>query len=100
MLGWKTINSTVEKVDFEDAKNSIISQGFELLTDEDNCSILKKSGTTLTLKGSKAPQKLWLVKRDDGVEVQLKYDVFVLFDTGDLQLELERLTEVIREYGT
>ena len=64
---------------------------FHYIKEDKNVSILKKSGTTLTIEGRNMPMELTVLFRDTSTEFSLKYDATVLFDTGDLQEELEKL---------
>ncbi|SFJ22510.1 hypothetical protein [Olleya namhaensis] len=65
---------------------------FHYIKEDKNVSILNKSGTTLTIEGRNMPLELSILFRDKSSEFSLKYDATVLFDTGDLQEELEKLT--------
>lgn len=57
--------------------------------------VAKKSGTQLTTKGEKLDLEAALAQHDGDVELQLRYDTFVLFDAGDLEEAAERIASLI-----
>jgi hypothetical protein len=90
MWGWKTADRLVEpSVSFDEAKRIVQAEGFELRTSNPKHCIFKRLGTesgwtALAPGGESVSLELALAEADRGLFVQLRYDHFVLFDTGDL----------------
>ncbi len=57
---------------------------------------MKKSGTQITMNGEEFPKEMTLKFGTSNTEVSLSYDGLVLFDTGDLQKELDLITNDIK----
>ena len=91
MWGWKTADRTIEpSVSFEVAKQIVQDAGFELTTSNPNHAVLKRAGsesgwTKFSPNGENLPLELAIAESDRGLFVQLRYEHFVLFDTGDLK---------------
>jgi hypothetical protein len=91
MWGWKTAERVVEpSISFDEAKRKIQRHGFELITSNPKHGIFKLRGidngwTKLAPQGENLPLELAVAESDRGLFIQLRYDHFVLFDTGDLQ---------------
>ena len=90
MWGWKTADRTITPaVPFEEAKQIVQDGGFELTTSNVKHAIFKRSGKTsgwtqFNPRGDDLPLEMALAESDQGLFMQLRYDEFVLFDTGDL----------------
>ena len=56
---------------------------------------MKKPGSVFTSSGEKVPKELSIFFKNNETEISLKYDALVLFDTGDLQKELDRISNLI-----
>lgn len=97
MLGWKPVVRNLDGIDLEDATTAMLRQGFVEYDRGDGYAVLKKSGTQLTTKGENFALEAALAQPDDGVELQIRYDGFVLFDTGDLEAAADRIVRVITE---
>ena len=69
--------------------NFFIRYGYYIHTEDDKALVLKKTGTELTSSGEKFPKELSVFFKDTVTEISLKYDAFALFDTSDLQEELD-----------
>ncbi|MCZ6898640.1 MAG: hypothetical protein O7F74_00230 [Bacteroidetes bacterium] len=69
--------------------------GYYIHTEDDRALVLKKTGTVFAFSGEKIPKEVSIFFKDNGTEFSLKYDAFVLFDTGDLQKELDRISDLI-----
>lgn len=91
MWGWKAVERTIESsVSFEEAKKIAQEGGFELATSNPSHAVLRRAGTEsgwtkFAPEGENIPLELAIAKSDRGLFVQLRYDHFVLFDTGDLE---------------
>jgi hypothetical protein len=72
-----------------------IRYGYFIHTEDDKNLVLIKSGTEFTTAGDKFPKELALTFKSTETEISLKYDTFVLFDTGDLQEELDLISNRI-----
>jgi hypothetical protein len=71
--------------------------GFEI-TEKVKATIkLKKAGRIITITGENMPKELSIKYNEKSTEITLKYDAFVLFDTGDLQEELEKICKGLTE---
>ncbi|WP_282113839.1 hypothetical protein [Maribacter stanieri] len=78
-------------MDIEKSISFLTEYGFQI-TEKDKENIkLKKSGTVITISGEDMPKKLSINYNKKSNEVTLEYDAFVLFDTGDLQEELQKI---------
>ncbi len=84
-----TFKQTLNK---EKCINFFIRYGYFIHTEDDKILVLRKSGTEFTTSGEKFPKELSIVFKNNETEVSLKYDTFVLFDTGDLQEELNLIS--------
>jgi len=97
MLGWKPAVRNLEGVTLTDATAAMSRQGFVEHDRGEGCAFLKKGGTQFAAKGEKFASEAALAQQDDGVELQIRYDGFVLFDTGDLEQAADRIARVIPE---
>ena len=79
--------------DKEKCINFFIRYGYFIHTEDDKTLILRKSGTEFSTSGEKFPKELAILFKNDETEISLKYDTFVLFDTGDLQKELDLIAK-------
>ena len=86
MWGWKTVEKTIEpSVSLSQALAILKSEGFEERVSNESHVILDRKGTELTTQGARFPMELAVATKGKGLFLQLRYDGFVLFDTGDLQ---------------
>ena len=72
-----------------------IRYGYFIHTEDDKTLVLRKAGTEFTTSGEKFPKELSILFKTNETDVSLKYDTFVLFDTGDLQEELNLISNRI-----
>ena len=90
MWGWKTADRTIEpSVSFEEAKRIVQEGGFEIAVSNPSHAVFKRPGiesgwTKFAPKGENVPLELAIAASDRGLFIQLRYETFVLFDTGDL----------------
>lgn len=97
MEGWNAVERTVdEPVLLDTAVERVEAQGFEQAVRNPGHVLLKRDGTQWTLRGGRAPLELALAESDGGVFLQLRYDTFVAFDTGDLEELADELASVVR----
>ena len=85
MWGWKTVERQVNpSVGLAEARDIVVQEGFTEHVKNPSHIVFKRSGTTLTVSGEKAPLEMAIAEADDGLFLQLRYDAFMAFDTGDL----------------
>ena len=96
MLGWKPVVRTLDGVSFEQAKDALLRQGFVEFDVGEDYAVSKKSGSSLTMNADKVALEAALARQGDTVELQVRYDTFVLFDTGDLEEAADRVARTIR----
>lgn len=90
MWGWKSVERLIEpSVSFGQAKEMLQSQGFRIHTSNPQHAVFKSAGTvnpwtTLAPSGENVPIELALAETHGGLYLHLRYETFVLFDTGDL----------------
>jgi hypothetical protein len=96
MDGWNAVERTVdEPVLLDTAVERVEAQGFEQVVRNPGHVLLKRDGTQWTLRGERAPLELALAESDGGLFLQLRYDTFVAFDTGDLEALADELASVV-----
>ena len=82
-------------LDKEKCINFFVRYGYYIHNEDDRALVLKKTGSMFTSSGEKIPKELSIFFKDNGTEISLKYDALVLFDTGDLQKELDRISNLL-----
>jgi|TARA_B110000977_G_C10846081_1_gene403961 hypothetical protein len=80
----------------EKSINFFIRYGYFIHRESDEKLILRKTGTQFTTSGEKFPKELSISFQNNETAVSLKYDGFVLFDTGDLQEELNLISSRVK----
>jgi hypothetical protein len=88
MWGWKTIERKIKHKDFNSTVDRIVNLGFNKKESGENFVLFYRDGLPLQLipKGENLSLQLALGKiNNDDIFMQLRYDTFVLFDTGDLE---------------
>jgi len=83
-------------LDKEKCVNFFVRYGYYIHTEDERALVLKKTGTVFAFSGDKIPKELSIFFKDNRTELSLKYDASVLFDTGDLQKELDRISNLMR----
>lgn len=97
MDGWSAVERTVdEPVLLDTAVARVEALGFEPTVRNPGHAVLKREGTQWTLRGERFPLELHVAESDDGVFLQLRYDTFVAFDTGDLEELADELVASVR----
>lgn len=87
-----TFNQSLNK---EKCINFFIRYGYFIHIEDGKTLILRKAGTEFTTSGEKSPKELSMLFKNNETVVSLKYDTFVLFDTGDLHEELNLISNRI-----
>lgn len=80
------------------AREALHDAGFRDHDRGESFAEFKRQGTQFTLKGDNAPIKARIDEKPEnetGLDLSLGYDTFVLFDTGDLDQEADRLHKMI-----
>lgn len=85
-----------ESLDKEKCITFFIRYGYFIHNEENQNVVMRKSGTEFTTDGEKFPKELSISFKNYETEISLKYDTFVLFDTGDLQDELNLISNRIK----
>lgn len=97
MWGWKTVGRQVSpSVSLDEACDILRREGFSEHVKNPGHVIMKRSGTSLTVFGEEIPIELAIAEAESGLFLQLRYDAFVLLDTGDLAQLADSLAENLR----
>ncbi len=97
MDGWHAVERNVdEPVLLDAAVERVEALGFDPAVRNPGHVLLKRDGTKWTLRGERFPLELALAESDDGIFLQLRYDSFVAFDTGDLEKLADELASAVR----
>lgn len=83
------INQSLKK---EKCVNFFNRHGYGINKNDKHTIVLKKPGTIWTFNGKDMPLEITILFRDESTQLSLKYDAFALFDTGDLQKELDEIS--------
>lgn len=95
MLGWKAVSEKINNVNIDDAKMILRQAKFVIKEEGEAHVVLHKKGTQLTTESSKVALEAALIQDGQDIIMHLRYDTFVLFDTGDLKREAVKLKELI-----
>ena len=82
-------------LDKEKCINFFVRYGYYIHSEDERALVLKKTGSVFAFSGENIPKELSIFFKDKGTEFSLKYDALVLFDTGDLQKELDRISNLM-----
>lgn len=97
MDGWNAVERTIDQpVLLDIAVERVEGLGFEPAVRNPGHVLLRREGTQWTLRGEQLPLELALAESDDGLFLQLRYDTFVAFDTGDLHELADELATAVR----
>jgi hypothetical protein len=89
--GWKAVERLIEpSVSLEEARQILEQQGFRLHASQPSLAIFKRTGLqnpwlTAAPSGSEVPIELAIAQSHSGLYPHVRYETFVLFDTGDLE---------------
>lgn len=96
MWGWKTVERHVSPaVPLDQARVKLIEQGFEEQSGDSRYATFVREGTRLTTAGENMPVELALAETDSGLIAHVRYQAFVLFDTGDLEEFGDQVAEML-----
>ena len=95
MLGRKPVSRELDGASLAEAMEALLRQGFVEHDVGDGYALLKKPGTSLTTKAHRYALEAALTEKDGSVQLQVGYDAFVAFDSGDLDTEADRIVRVI-----
>lgn len=98
MKGWAPVERHIpDAVELAEAKRILEHHGFSVRVDNPEHAIFRRSGTQLSISGEDFPLEVAVAQADHGLFLQVRYDTFVLFDTGDLERFADELVaEVTR----
>ena len=86
MWGWRTVERHVQPaVTIDQARSALIENGFEERSGDSRHATFIREGTWWTTTAEKMPVELAVAETDSGLITHLRYQQFVLFDTGDLE---------------
>ncbi|MBZ8182922.1 hypothetical protein [Oscillatoria salina] len=97
MRGWKVIERKIEQsVSLAQAHIIIEDAGFtEYFTNSEH-TIFKRAGKQLAIDGKNFSLEVTLAKMNVGLFFRIRYDTFVLFDTGDLEKLADELVAKLK----
>ncbi|GAA4903577.1 hypothetical protein [Streptomonospora salina] len=85
MHGWTTVERTLPGPTLIDpAVARAANLGFVEHTRQPGHAVLRRNGTQAAFRGDRLPVELTVAEAEDGLLLRLRYNAFVLFDTGDL----------------
>lgn len=97
MRGWRPVERNVDEPVLLDAAVQRVEElGFAPVVRNPGHVVLRRDGSQLTTRGGGFPLELALAESEDGVFLQLRYDTFVAFDTGDLEALADELAVAVR----
>ena len=86
---------TLPDVDLDLAVEALRRYGFHDHEDNEDRTVMKKPGLRFAFKAHQRPMEAVLVPGHHELRLVLRYDVFVAFDTGDLEAHADRLSKAI-----
>lgn len=90
----KTATRRVDHVSLDAAAERLQHEGFEERKANAEYAELQRPGTRFTTSVDRMPLNLTVsTPSEEGVELRLRYGTFVLFDTGELEAEADRLAK-------
>lgn len=96
MWGWKTVERRIATgVTLDQARQVIRDHGFSEQVVNPGHVLCRRGGEQLTRKAENFPLELAIAEADSGLFLQLRYNGFVLFDTGDLETLASEMVERI-----
>jgi hypothetical protein len=90
MWGWKTVERIVDpSISFTEAKAALVEAGFRLHISNPKHAVFKNPATEspwtrFSPEAENVAFELAVAEAHSGLCLQLRYDTFVFFDTGDL----------------
>lgn len=96
--GWKPVEREIaHPLPLDSAVECAQQRDFEVKRRHDGYALLRRRGTQVAVSGERFPLELALVRSGSGLFVQLRYDTFVAFDTGDLDELADELAQALRD---
>ncbi len=95
MISSREAVRTLPDVELDRAVESLHRHGFHAHDEHDDRRVMKKPGLRFAFKAHQRPMEAVLVPRGGELRLELRYDVFVAFDTGDLEAQADRLAKAI-----
>jgi len=95
MLGWQTVSVTLDNIPLDKAKMVFRQERFVIKEEGEHYAILRRKGSDFNFEGRKVSLEAAIVEEGNNIRFQLRYDTFVLFDTGDLKKELNSIANKI-----
>ena len=84
--GWKTVERHVQPaITVDQARVALAEHGFTERSGDSRHATLVREGTWWTTTQEKMPVELAIAETETGLMVHIRYQQFVLFDTGDLE---------------
>lgn len=99
MLGWQTVSGIVNDVDMETALMVLRKERFIVKEHGEHHALLHRKGTEFTSQGKKVSMEAALIVDKDSLRLELRYNTFVLFDTGDLEKELAAIIALMEDFN-
>jgi len=75
----------------QEASDALRRFGFHDHEPDPKRYVMKKPGLRFALRSHQRPMEATLLPSGEGTQLVLRYDVFVAFDTGDLEEHADRL---------
>ncbi len=97
--GWATAEREIEGALVDQVVERASGIGFTPITRDVGQTVLRRGGAHLAARSSSMPLELTLSETEEGVRARLRYDTFVVFDTGDLEELLDRLIPELSGHG-
>jgi hypothetical protein len=95
----KTISTSIAlRLNLVSVSEFFAKRGYVIHEQNDSSLHLSKPGTTFTTSLKRIPLELSFLVSDNQTDVSLAYGALVLFDTGDLKKETDRITEQIDQF--
>lgn len=91
MLTARPATRHLEDVTASQAAQTLRRFGFHDHEPDAERIVMKKPGLRFSPRAHQRPMEATLVPHEDGIELTLRYDAFVVFDTGDLEEHADRL---------
>lgn len=97
MWGWKTVEREIQPaISIDEARSLMVESGFEEHSHGSSHALFRRDGSQLTRDGRNVSLELGIVEESDKLVLQLRYDQFILFDTGDLERYADEIAETLQ----
>lgn len=100
MWGWKTVEREIQPaISVEEARQRLTDVGFEEQSQGESHGLFRRDGTQFTRDGRNVSLEVAVVEESDRLVLQIRYDQFVLFDTGDLERYADEVAASLQPAG-